>query len=147
MRRSVDFTVTAEGRDKGKVFTLTEMPALQGEKWAIRALLGMTKSGVELPADVAQSGMAGLTLVGLRSLMMIGYEDLEPLLDEMMACVQRKEAAVTRPMLDGDIEEVPTIARLRAEVFELHTGFSIAAALLKLGTAARLTGEGASPPR
>ena len=50
MARTVsNYTVTDEGRDNGKVFVLTEMPASRAESWAMRALLALMAGGVEVP--------------------------------------------------------------------------------------------------
>lgn len=134
---------TGEGnRDQGKVFLLTEMPARKAEKWATRALNLMARSGVDLPPDILRSGMASMFVVGVKALTSIDYEGAEPLLDEMMDCValipDPAKPGVTRPVhLDTDIEEVSTYLALRGEVFELHTGFSVAGILSSLGTLAK----------
>jgi hypothetical protein len=119
-----ELTFTAEdGRDQGKRYQLREMPASQAERWAIRVILAIGKAGIEIPEGLASQGMAGLAAVGLMSLPRIPFTDAEPLLEEMMACVQRIESAITRPLVEDDIEEVSTRFKLRKAVFELHTGF------------------------
>ena len=52
-RRTKTYVIADENRDKGKMFLLTEMPALQAEKWAIRAFLALAKAGLVIPDDVA----------------------------------------------------------------------------------------------
>jgi hypothetical protein len=61
------------------------------------------------------------------------YEDIAPLMEEMFQCVTVQPDArhpnVIRPLIDfgtdgDDIEEIATRLRLRAEVFNLHAGFS-----------------------
>jgi hypothetical protein len=126
--------VKTAGRDLGKHFLLTEMPAEQAEKWAIRALLLATNANVQIPAV---QGMAAIALVGLQTLMQgVNFKDVEPLLDEMFQCVQiipdMKHPDVVRPIFPGDIEEVATRMMLRDEVVKLHLGFSIADALSEL---------------
>jgi hypothetical protein len=37
-RKSIDVTIPFEGRDKGKVFHIVEMPSLHSERWAMRAI-------------------------------------------------------------------------------------------------------------
>ena len=127
MRKTETITITDDGRDKGKMFLLTEMPAEKAEKWALRAFLALARSGVELPDDVQQLGMAGMAIVGLRALGGVQFSDAEELLDEMFECVQimpdpGKPHIIRRPTTD-DIEEIPTRLKLRTEVFKLHTGF------------------------
>ena len=48
-RTTANYTVTEEGRDQGKVFVRTEMPASRAESWAMRALLALMAGGVEVP--------------------------------------------------------------------------------------------------
>ena len=129
MRKEVDIDVETEGRDKGKRFHLTEMPAPQAEKWAIRAGLALSHAGVQMPPGM--TGWAALAFGALQALNSVAYEELAPLLDEMMSCVKivpdPKIPLLMRP-LNGqdDIEEIRTILVLRAEVFNLHLGFSLA---------------------
>lgn len=128
-RRSKTVTIeTRENyRDSGKVFVLTEMPAMKAERWAIRALLALSKSGVDIPEDVQSAGVAGVAVMGLRALGNLNFADAEPLLDEMMGCIKISPSPnVIRELIPDDIEEVETLLRLRAEVFTLHTGFSVA---------------------
>src|SRR5712691_1545780 len=109
------------------------MPASVAERWATRALLTLARSGVQLPADIEKAGWAGMALLGFQALSQAKFEDVQPLLDEMWVCVSIRPDArhpeITRPLLwDGDsadIEEVATMLKLRAEVFNLHSGFSL----------------------
>lgn len=146
MRKEVVVTITAEGRDKGKVFVIREKSAVQTEKWATRALLALSRSGVDI-GDAADAGIRGIMALGIKALFGMSFTDAEPLLDEMMECVSwrvdPKRPDVTRPlMVDDDIEEVATLLRLRSEVVELHTGFSIAGLL---STSTSETPAAASP--
>jgi hypothetical protein len=139
-RREQTVAITAEGRDQGKVFVLREMPASQAEKWAARALLALAKSGVEIPDDAAQAGLAGVASIGFQAFGGLSWELAEPLLDEMFDCVKIQpgdNAAVTRKLIEDDIEEVATRLKLRMALFELHTGFSMGAKKLISGSAAR----------
>lgn len=130
-RKVVSITIEDDNRDKDKMFILTEMPASRAEKWAWRAMCAITKHSPDIiPDDMARAGMAGIAMVGVKALAGIDSADLLPLLDEMFQCVQIcpdpvKYPAVTRPLIEDDIEEVLTRLRLRAEIFTLHTGFFI----------------------
>jgi hypothetical protein len=130
MRKVSTVTITADGRDKNKVFQITEMSAYQAECWAIRVFLSIAKTGIELPEGVAEGGMAGIAAVGIKALTMIPWADAEPLLIEMMGCVRiipdPSRPSVIRDLIDDDIEEVATRLRLKMDVFGLHTGFSMA---------------------
>lgn len=127
MRKTETITITREGRDKNKVFKITEMAADQQERWAIRAFFAMANNGVELPEGVEELGMGGLVSMGLSSLGKIKYEDAEPLLKEMQDCVEfvpdPEKPGVTHKMLSEVIEEVSTYFTLRKAVLGLHTGF------------------------
>jgi hypothetical protein len=156
MRKVATVKIDEEGRDRGKVFILTEMPASQAEKWATRAILALGRSGIDIGV-LQHAGMAGIAVAGLRALAGIAFAEAEPLMDEMFRCIaiqpdpQRPDFA--RPLIEEDIEEVRTRARLRSEVFALHVGFSSADALwtsLKArspsASATAPTSPAASPP-
>lgn len=133
-RKTKIITITAEGRDRGRAYLITEMPAAQAEKWAARAFLALARSGVQMPDEVSGAGFAGLALMGLRALSGLRFEDAEPLMDEMFGCVAflpDGRAELRRPLMEDEIEEVATRLHLREEVLELHTGFSLAGALSK----------------
>lgn len=135
-RATTNYTVSDDGRDRGKTFVLTEMPASKAESWAMRALLALMSGDVELPDGFERMGMAGMAEVGIRALSGLTWEVAEPLLDEMMACVQfmpdPSKPHVVRALFEEDIEEVSTRIKLRAEVWKLHTGFLKAVALFNL---------------
>lgn len=134
-------TISAEGRDKGKVFVLTELSAYEAEDWAGRALFALMNAGVEIPENIAEAGLAGVAALGMTALTKLPYESAKPLLDSMMKCVQIQPSAnVVRALIADDIEEVSTLLTLRKHVLGLHMDFSMAAAqstsASKPGTAA-----------
>lgn len=124
-RKVSEYTVETEGRDKGKVFVLTEMPAAQAEKWAMRAILAAAKSGIDI-GNAAGMGMQGVAILGISAMTNMAWDEAEPLLDEMMTCVKIKEQSGARELFSEDIEEVSTRFQLRRAVLELHVGFSLA---------------------
>jgi hypothetical protein len=127
MRKVAQYTVTDEGRDKGKVFSITEMSASRAEAWATRVLLALMGSNADLPENFDELGMAGLAELGLKSIGGLKWEVAEPLLAEMMECVQiipnPAKPNVIRPLIEDDIEEVLTRFKLRIEVWKLHVDF------------------------
>ena len=129
-RKTLRYTVGDAGRDQGKVFVITEMPASQAEKWAIRAFMAAAGAGAQIPDDLHAQGMAGLFRIGSEALAKIPFELAEPLLDEMMDCVQIAPSpanpSVVRSLIEDDIEEVATRVRLRTQILQLHVGFSAA---------------------
>ena len=126
-RATENYTVQDEGRDQGKVFVLTEMPASRAESWAMRALLALMAGGVEVPPGFDRMGMAAMAEMGIKALVGLKWEVAEPLLAEMWSCVQimpdPTKPHVIRNLIEEDIEEITTRIKLRAEVWKLHTGF------------------------
>ena len=139
MRRSVEIVIPPGfARDAGKRFALTEMPASQGEAWAVRAIAAMAKSNVDIPQEVVSAGWAAIAFVGIRSLLAAPISEVMPLLEEMMTCVKPAGLAMDRALVETDIEEIQTRAYLRDEVFKLHANFSLIGSLWT---------SGSSPPR
>lgn len=145
-------------RDNGKVFLLREMSAADAESWAARAMEAMSKSGADVPEYVLRAGLAGLYNLGIRAFLGAPHALVKPLLDEMFEkCVSvvpdPKRPNVIRggvdvpgyervgPMVDDDTEEVHTRLLIRSEVFELHTGFSVAAYLTQMWEEAKAAAE------
>lgn len=140
MRKTVEIKIPKDklgGRDGGKTFLITEMPADPGEKWARHALSLMVKAGLQIDISTLAGGWSALAATGIKAALLALDENADPLLDEMMECVTIIVPAMPkgRKLAPGDIEEVMTIVRLREEVMTLHTGFSIAAALSKQAAA------------
>ena len=140
MRKTKVVTIEAEGRDRGKSFLLTEMASRPAEKWADRAFLALAHSGVDVPAGVENSGMAGIAMLA-HLVGHLKFPEIEPLMDEILGCVRflpdPKRPDFTRDLVDDgsvgdDIEEVSTRQLLRSEVLGLHVNFSLAAAILNL---------------
>jgi hypothetical protein len=144
-RKELTLTIDTAGRDVNKTFYIREMSATKAERWATRALLALLKSGIEIPEDIAQAGLAGVAAMGLRAFGGIDFADAEPLLAEMLACVQiipdPSRPMVRRGVIEDDIEEVGTLLRLREEVLSLHLGFSIKDFRSRLTAANQTTGS------
>ena len=122
-RKTIDITISSAGRDIGKVFRISEMPATQGEEWALRAVNGIARSGFELPSDFRAVGMVSIAAIGLKAFLGMAWSDLKPLMGEMFDCIKIVMPAGVRSLVEDDIEEAETRLFLRKEVFELHTGF------------------------
>ncbi len=128
-RKTATVTISAEGRDKGKVFILTELSAYEAEDWAGRALFALMNAGVKIPDNIAEAGLAGVAAMGLKAIAKLPFDSAKPLLDKMMECIQiQPSPAVTRALIPDDIEEVATLLQLRKQVLGLHMDFSMAAA-------------------
>lgn len=133
MRKQEDIVITDEGRDKDKVFMITEMSAFDAEEWAIRAILALTNANADIGDIDPGMGMAAFAGKAFRALFSMHFQDAKPLLDEMMACIRIKpdprNPNISRGLMEEDIEEVTTVFKLRMEVFRVHTGFSIPGSL------------------
>lgn len=121
-------------RDNGKTFLLTEMDADAADDWATRALFALMNAGAELPDGVTSAGMAGIAVAGLQAIQKLPHAAAKPLLAELLTCVkyQHSPSVPLQPIFERDmcqIEEMKTFWTLRMSVLELHTGFSLAAAL------------------
>lgn len=115
-------------RDAGKMFVITEMAAVPGEKWARR--VGLSIAGAfPLSDQMEDQGMGQLAFLGLKAMGLIPQDVAEPLFDELMTCVQfQPNPQDARVMLTWDvagsqIEEISTILKLRAEALDIHTDF------------------------
>jgi len=130
-RNVAQVRIDAVGRDNGKLFIITELPASRAEKWAMKAFLAMAKNGIELPDGIEFSGMAGIAKIGLKLITQLPFDMAEELMDEMFTCVQiapnPSNLSVMRALIEDDVEEISTRIKLRIEVFKLHTSFSSAA--------------------
>lgn len=125
MRKTIQIEIKEAGsRDNGKIFQITEMPALQGESWAFRALQLLGKSGLDLTDEIGEFSALRIAQVGLTSLSMCNYEEVAPLLSEILQQVQIKmPAGGWRNVITDDFEEISTLFKIRKEFFSLQYGF------------------------
>lgn len=141
MRKVEVVVVPADfGRDTGKMFQITEKPAIISEKWGWRSFIALKGTGGEIPDNVGQLGMVGVAIRGLNAFLQapVNFAEVEPLLDELLTCVMmirdktRPDIATALTLIGDDIEEPVTVAWLRSEVLRVHTGFSFADGLSSL---------------
>jgi hypothetical protein len=128
-RKTIKYEVKDKGRDNGKVFVITEMPARQAHSWATQAIFAIMNAGVDVPENIAEMGMAGLAAVGVKALGGIPHHVAQPLLDELFECIQimpdKNRPEVVRCLIDDDTEEVMTLFKLQKEAIGLHVNFSM----------------------
>lgn len=133
-RRIQRLAISADGRDKGKTFVLTEMPAIPGERWATQALYLMMTAGIQVPDSAQGAGMAGLAQLdfagGNNPLTAIAMQRAlqDESLDAWWDCVTYEHDPKQMPqrIIQGagcQIEEIATVAELRMAVLNLHTHF------------------------
>jgi hypothetical protein len=127
IRRTKTVVIDAEGRDRGKTFFITEMSAFDAERWGYKAISAMARSGVDIDEDMMDAGIAGLAQVSIRAIATMSFAEADPLMREMMACIQFVPAGTNlrRALVESDVSEVATILLLRDEVLNLHVGFSV----------------------
>jgi hypothetical protein len=132
LRKTKYVTITDQNRDLGKRFLLTEMSAEAAEEWGGRAVFLAAQSGADVPDAMRIGGIAGIATAGIQAVLGgLPWAAAKPLLAEMMDCVQicpdprNPNNPRPGPLLPGEIEEVSTRYKLRMELFELHTGFSV----------------------
>ncbi len=136
MRKKKAVAITADGRDKGKVFLVTEHDVYDAEDWAINALRLAQRSGVDIPGGI-QSGMSGIAAIGILTVLgsATSMDELRPLLATMMREVKiitDQKTQFTRPLVADDIEEISTLLQIRKEWLDLHLNFSAADAISNL---------------
>ena len=122
-RKTCRVTIDADGRDKGKTFILTELPALDIERWTVRLVLALGKNGVNLPGVQVDSGFAGIAGVLWVLIAQITPDEAETLLATMLEGLKIDEGKITRDLVDGDIEEAETLLQIRMAWVDLHAGF------------------------
>lgn len=151
-RKEVRVRITADGRDRDKIFVLREMPADQAERWFLRLVLALANAGAKVPEEILFAGAAGFAemmptlrnslVVAMRAIQGLDYEAVRPLLDEMTPFIKWQPPSApgslmpVQDIFPGDnsqIEEVATWMKLRFELIQLHVGFSLAAAVSTTG--------------
>lgn len=133
------------GADSGKTFVVTAMSAMRAEKWAWRMSLAIKGTAGHIPLDLEESlsrlGIVGVAVRGVNAFLAaaVKFEEIEPLLDEMLKCVtvvrDPRHPDVATQLLEADIAEPRTVMWLRGEVLRVHVGFSPADVLSRLTSA------------
>ena len=134
-RRVATVVIESDGRDKGGVFTLTEMAAIPATEWFLRAMQLLARSGADVPPQIMQMGVAGFVTMSIGTILAgLGkapWHEVKPLLDELLGCVTSYQppgavvALTNWNVIKTQIEEPSTILQLHEEVVSLSLGFSI----------------------
>ena len=127
MRKEI--VITLQDGENSLNFRIKQMSASQLESWIIRALLALGKGGMQVPdgADIKAAG-AYLARNGLSALGGLSYDEVKPLLDEMLGCCWHITGANSATQLspetvDGIIGDVKNLLKLRIEAAKLNLGF------------------------
>ena len=122
MLRDIEFTMDA-GRDAGKTFKITELPAVQMDKWLTRMLGCFAKQDITI-FDLQEMTFAELA----NNLYKIDSdEEKDKLFNELLASCSLKKDGIEIPMKDERIniyiEDWRTLFRLKEEALKLNLGF------------------------
>lgn len=126
VRRTEVVHITAENRDKGHTYIITEMDAFEGEDLGVKILLALSNAGVDIPDTSA--GMAGLAAVGIAAMAKLPYAVVKPILNDMLTHVVYQHAPKHPPMplSNANVFETSTLLEIRKAFIKLHLGFSLA---------------------
>lgn len=122
-RKTCRVVVEEEGRDKGKTFVVTELPALDIERWTVRLVLALGKNGVNLPGVQTDSGFAGIAGILWALMAQVSPQEAEALMATMLEGLKIDEGKIVRDVVQDDIEEPETLLTIRMAWVELHAGF------------------------
>lgn len=130
-----------EGADAGKVFIVSQMPLIKGDRWANRAALAVMKAGVDVAAlkgltEKADGNITGMLDIAsvlnvlLKALGGIEEATAQALLDELLDVVkiqlpdggERKIIAPTEHS-NGDINDMKTLWKIRIEAIKVNLDF------------------------
>lgn len=121
--------ITIDDRGTPLTFRVKEMSAMQLESWLMRAVILIVGSGGKT-SGIMDLQVAGKKLLesGITALGNVDYEKAKPLLDELLGCCSRKidggmDQKCTPEMMDGVVQDVRTIFKLRMEALKLNLGF------------------------
>lgn len=130
-RKQIDITIE-DGRDKGKVFKIEEMSAVQMDKWVMKALGLLGRDG----ADISLIGNMTLQDM-LASISKSPVDDVQPLFDELLACCyfkdENREVQLKGNIIDSIVEDWTTLTQLKVEALKLNLGFLEQGGESKLG--------------
>lgn len=135
-----------EGSDAGKVFVVSQMSLIAGDKWANRAALALMRSGVDLTPFrettitdgkfVSLPDLADVLGVVLKALGGIEEDTAQRLLDELLDVIAVKlPDGSTRPLniptaanvgRIGDVTCIKTLWKLRIEAIKVNLDFLLA---------------------
>lgn len=134
MRKEITVAIADNGNELR--FRIKQMPATKQERWIMRALLLVARSGIGGMINVPDGKKLGELKMTqdikfedmLKALGQLNYEDVEPLMEELLNCCTRisdsgAEQVCTGNTIDGYVGDLKTLLKLRQEVLKLHFSF------------------------
>lgn len=140
VRNEVTITLNDNGRDLK--FKIKKMSATQQESWLIRASLLLARGVGNVDFDMSNlQGLKDFVMSGkiVKALAGMSYEEAVPLLEDLLKCCSRVldsggEVQCSSETVDGYIEDVRTLFKLRAEAGKHCFGFFTEVAAEKLSS-------------
>lgn len=132
MPRKQEFvTIDADGRDKGRIFILTEMDAWAAIRWCAKAMLALAQTGAQMPsgalAKAAEGGPETLAILGTQLFAFLPEPVALALMEEAKTCVAfQSSVGTSQPIYKGDqcqVEEPSTWFKLLQRLLVIHLGF------------------------
>lgn len=130
--KTATYSITS-GRDKGKNFLITEMPAIQADEWAHRLIEQAANSGVNLKnVDVLNldtKSMSGMIEIGAAIFSILGripYETSRDMKFELLNRCVKIVPTGGQPrqcLWEQEIEDFQNFTLLAAEALKVHIGF------------------------
>lgn len=128
--KSIEY-IPEDGKDKGRVYTVTRMDAITGDRWARHIIRGLARAGHRTPStekllDMGIAGIAGMTVAVISNMT---YGDQERAFEGLLKCITVKGALgeANRELKPYDLNDVHTLPKLREEAFRLNVDFLAAA--------------------
>lgn len=117
--------VIESGEDKGKVFVISRMPAVKGDRFMMRLLHGLAKGGINVGETKEAIGLLGINQLTVSLIGSLSEELFLELMDEILQYVKYvPKGGEARPLdLDVDIEDMFTLSTLRMKFVEAQTDF------------------------
>lgn len=133
MRKTKNITLFEDGRELK--FLIKQMSAMNLARWCAHLTFALSRGGLALPggedpAVAAQTlkahGLGGL----LRALGGLDVDEMQPLMDELLACCYHLSepgsmTQLTPGIVDSIISELPTLMKLAAASLELNLDFIV----------------------
>ena len=118
MRKEQFITLTDGGEQKK--FKITQMPATKAERWVLKMIFLL---GGEAEIDKLNDAMTIFNAIANKP-----FEKVEELLDGLLECCSRvHEGGIETPLnadnVDGYVEEMGTLLKLRVEAFKANNFF------------------------
>lgn len=124
-----EMTVTLQDGEQTLTFKIRQFSCTAAVGWGIRAVMALAKSGVEFPEganfqEAFSQIMAGGPNVAVRVLGGLAYQDVNPLMEELLGCCSRVidnySEKCTTESVDAYMTEPGTLVKLYFEALKVN---------------------------